>query len=147
MWLRLATHASVGIIAAYQAAYRLHGDNMQNEFYRRRALPDLLERKGAIDTALESNVAAWLRQPELRRALMKPLARQAVAKASASLDDEDLELFSELARLAQDLDPAIRATLPWARLWGKRHVGPDVTRVARSIVARLRRGTTRTAQG
>jgi glycosyltransferase involved in cell wall biosynthesis len=40
MWLRLAAHAPVGVLAAYQAVYRLHSNNMETAYYRK-YLPDL----------------------------------------------------------------------------------------------------------
>ena len=49
MWLRLAAHASVGVVRACQAVWRCHSDNMSLAYYRRHHLLDLQEKKVALD--------------------------------------------------------------------------------------------------
>lgn len=46
MWLRLAAHGDIGVIAADQAVYRRHSANMSNGFSLEQ---DLLQRKAAIE--------------------------------------------------------------------------------------------------
>ena len=47
LWLRLAAHSAVGVIAEYQAVTRMHGDNIQNQYYKANYLPDLQQQRAA----------------------------------------------------------------------------------------------------
>ncbi len=58
MWLRLASHASVGFIDDYQAVYRRHARNMSIAFLAKQFLPDLVQRKAAFDFFLTEDAAA-----------------------------------------------------------------------------------------
>jgi hypothetical protein len=49
MWLRLAANASVGILDALQAVYRRHADNMSHAYPTKVRIPDLEQRKAALD--------------------------------------------------------------------------------------------------
>lgn len=55
MWLGLAAHGDVGVIAADQAVYRAHSANMSGEPSREQ---DLLQRKAAIEHFLNSSAAS-----------------------------------------------------------------------------------------
>src|SRR5262249_30067434 len=54
MWLRVAAHASIGILDAYQAVYRRHSSNMSASYTTESGLSDLKERKAALECFLES---------------------------------------------------------------------------------------------
>jgi glycosyltransferase involved in cell wall biosynthesis len=55
MWLRLAAHGDVGVIAADQAVYRSHSANMSSEPSREQ---DLLQRKAAIEHFLNGSATS-----------------------------------------------------------------------------------------
>ncbi len=68
MWLRLAGHGDIGVIAADQAVYRQHSTNMSNGFSSEQ---DLLQRKAAIEHFLK-NGAARLTNPRRSSYLVDP---------------------------------------------------------------------------
>jgi hypothetical protein len=101
MWLRLAAHASAGILSQYQAAHRLHGNNMQF-FYYRDHLPDLEQRKAAFDFILESCSRVFPDIQLRHRRLLTPLAFEALAYVSGSFNDGDLEIARQLCAFTID---------------------------------------------
>ncbi|WP_247279733.1 MULTISPECIES: hypothetical protein [unclassified Bradyrhizobium] len=70
MWLRLAAHGVVGVIAADQAVYRAHAGNMSSEPSREQ---DLLQRKAAIEHFLNSSAARLTNADHLRDRLAPPI--------------------------------------------------------------------------
>ena len=52
MWLRLAAHADVGISQVHHAVYRRHANNMSLSYVAQSWLPDLRQRKAALDCFL-----------------------------------------------------------------------------------------------
>ncbi len=61
MWLRLAGHGDVGIVAADQAVYRVHSANMSSGYSPEQ---DLVHRKAAIEHFLKSGAARLTKHPD-----------------------------------------------------------------------------------
>jgi glycosyltransferase involved in cell wall biosynthesis len=143
MWLRLAAHAPVGILEAYQAVYRLHGGNMQTTYYKEKYLADLQQRKAAIDYFFQTCSQVLPDAQHLHRRLLKPLSREAVGHASHAFNDNEMELSSRLSELAVSVYPEIRRSLPWALLTSKRWMGFRISRTLVITRAWLRQSTSR----
>jgi glycosyltransferase involved in cell wall biosynthesis len=133
MWLRFAAHASVGVLAAYQAAYRFHGDNMQRAYYRS-DLPDLVQRKAAFDYIFESGSVTLENGHQLHRRLLTPLAHEAIACANRAFNEGDSELARQLSMFAAEVNPEIRKTASWARFRCKQRIGVKVWRAVHPTV-------------
>jgi hypothetical protein len=138
MWLRLAAHAPVGVLGAHQAASRFHGNNMQFAYYRAKQLPDLKQRKAAIDCFIEECRGALANTYELGRRLSRPLAYEALRCANGAFGDDDLELVRQLSAFAVATYPEIRRTIPWFVLACKQWVSPNLWRGLRPAVAPVR---------
>lgn len=138
MWLRLAAHASVGVLAPFQAVSRFHGNNMQGAYYRR-YLPDLEQRKAAIDCFIDSCSAVLQNTRQLHRRLVTPLAYEAIQCAHCAFNDGDLAIVRQLREFAVNLDTGVRKTMPWAMLTCKQQMGIGLWRAFTPAVRRLRR--------
>lgn len=135
MWLRLAAGGDVGFVDGYLAVYRRHPANMSLTYYLDGSLPDLCQRRTAIESFLKR---PGLQQPmRLRRMLLRSLATVAVQNASAALNDGQCELAHRLTQFALDSDPGVTRSWPWAKLAMKRRL-PLAWRVVRPMVQRLR---------
>lgn len=129
MWLRAAAHAPVGVVAAPQAVYRRHAANMSMGY---RWLPDLHQRRAAVDSFL-NECAAFLDDPEaVREQLLRGLGREALGAASAAFNEGDFELVNALARYGIDTSPATVGSLPWLKLLCKRLIGRNAWLAART---------------
>jgi glycosyltransferase involved in cell wall biosynthesis len=133
MWLRICVCASVGFVDAYQAVYRLHGGNMSNGYREANWLPDILQRKAAIDCFLENSAAVpWLERG-LRARIRYSLAVDTVSHASRAFNDGDLELFGQLSELAVSLCPQVARSWPWTKLMCKQLMGRRVWRLLDAV--------------
>ena len=75
MWLRLAAHGDVGVIAADQAVHRSHSANMSSEPSREQ---DLLQRKAAMEHFLNGSATRLTNADDLRAWLTHMLALEAI---------------------------------------------------------------------
>jgi hypothetical protein len=139
MWLRLAAHASVGFVDDFQGVYRRHGANMSRNYSAGFLLPDLREKKAAIDYFLKGCGSVLRDRAAAERYLLRDLARQAVGRASIAFNEGDMEFTEKIARFARDLYPGIVRSWPWAKLAGKRTLGSSGWRA----VNLLRKGVMR----
>jgi hypothetical protein len=139
MWLRLAANASVGILEAPQAVYRLHADNMSHVYNRQKRLPDLRQRKAAIDCFMESYGQMLINADQMYRRILRSLSYDAVGHASAAFNDGEMELSDQLAEIALRLFPDVKKSLPWAKLTCKRQLGLRGWRAVQPVVGRLLR--------
>ncbi|WP_247437919.1 glycosyltransferase [Bradyrhizobium sp. 139] len=110
MWLRLAAHGDVGVIAADQAVYRSHSANMSREPSREQ---DLLQRKAAIEHFLTSSAAKLTSADDLRAWLNHMLALDAIGCASAAFNEGAMESSARLSELAVSIDPSVQRTRRW----------------------------------
>jgi GT2 family glycosyltransferase len=138
MWLRLAAHASVGVLHHYQAVYRWHTANMSRG-YVRRWLPDLQQRRMALETFFENSASVLPDVGRLRSRLRRELARYTVSRASSAFNSGDMEISAQLSDFAVDICPRIMMTLPWVRLACKRALGPELWHIVQPLADRRRR--------
>jgi glycosyl transferase family 2 len=124
MWLRLAAHASVGAFDAYQAVWRRHGSNMQLEYYRtKKQLPDLRQRKAALDCFIQTCESILPDAGRIHRGLLRPLGHESVARASGAFNDGEIEVSARLSEFAVSVCPEVKWSLRWALLGAKRCLG------------------------
>jgi hypothetical protein len=143
MWLRLAAHSAVGVIAAYQAIFRMHGSNMQNQYYRAKRLPDLLQRRAAFARAFEISGSPLQKDQVLYRQLLDILAYQALGHASSALNDGQESVCEELCQFAAGLNPQIHRSKRWAIVQLKRHAGPGLCQALSRVKATMRQKMSR----
>jgi glycosyltransferase involved in cell wall biosynthesis len=123
MWLRFAAHSSVGFINAYQAVYRRHNANMSSAYMRNGWLPDLRQRKLALDFFFESCGDKLPNVKKLRRRLYYSLSCAAVSFASAAFNRGDNTISEQVSDLAIRVSPRIKWSVRWAKLALKRQMG------------------------
>jgi hypothetical protein len=122
MWLRFAAHTSIGIVHTYQAVRRLHSANMSRAYAVNNSLPDLLQRKAAIDCLfMHPSVATW--DSSFRRRMSYLLSRDAVGCASAAFNEGKLAVCNQLLECATALNRDIRGSWTWKKLAFKRLIG------------------------
>jgi glycosyltransferase involved in cell wall biosynthesis len=147
MWLRFAAQGSVAAIDAEQAFKRVHGQNMQTQWFGT-AIKDLEQRWRAFESFFGSVDGRVVDVRQLRAAAVRSLADEAFWTASRAIDEGDPRICRELLAFAVDVDPTVRSRPAWSRLRWKRRIGPRVWSVVRPWVERLReRRSTRAAQG
>jgi glycosyltransferase involved in cell wall biosynthesis len=140
MWLRLAAHASVGILESFQAVYRRHNCNMSLAYYRTEgSLPDLKQRKAALDCFLETCSFLVPDAQQLRRRLFWALSCDAIGLASSALNEGETAVCERLTEFALQLSPDIKKSFPWLKLACKRHIPNTAWRALQPSVAGTRR--------
>ncbi|MDB5562680.1 MAG: glycosyl transferase [Hyphomicrobiales bacterium] len=122
MWLRLATHASVGFVDADQAVYRQHGANMSSA-YAATMLPDIEHRKAAFDRFFSDSGELLPDADALRDRIYLKLAQSTVDRASLAFNNGNLELSDQLLQFSRSIHPRIVKSAPWLRLGIKRRIG------------------------
>lgn len=131
MWLRLAAHGDVGVIAADQAVYRAHSANMSREPSREQ---DLLQRKAAIEHFLDSSAARLTNAADFRAWMNHMLALEAVRCASAAFNEGAIESSARLSKLAVSIDPSVQRSRRWWFLACKKVLGLRGWQLVRSAV-------------
>jgi glycosyltransferase involved in cell wall biosynthesis len=140
MWLRLAAHGSVGFVPVCQAVYRRHPRNMSLAYYKKDGgMPDLLQRKAALDCFFETCQAVLPNAAEVRRRQLRALGCDAISWASIALNNGNREISDRLADFALQLSPGIDRSLPWLRLSIKRQIPSAGWRVLRPLVHAIRK--------
>lgn len=142
MWLRFAAHASIGILEAYQAVYRLHSSNMSASYTTESWLPDLEQRKAALEWFFESCGYMFPDSRRLHRTLVSLLSREAVGYASASFNDGELEISMQCSAFALHIFPQVNRSVSWTKLTFKRFIGLRAWRALQLAlgIRRLRSG-------
>ena len=135
MWLRLSVYAPVGILEAHQAVSRRHGVNMQLDYYKEQSLPDLKQRKAALNCFFQACSDALPNAQHLRSSLLRRLSCEAVGRASAAFNEGQMELSERLSKFALEADPEIKKSVPWTLLACKRHLGLRAWRVLKPAVS------------
>lgn len=142
LWLRLAAHASVGIVKAEQAVYRRHAGNMSLAYFQDNCLSDLQQRKVAFDVFAHTCRDALPASQRLHRSLLTPLAREAVGHASSAFNSNRMDLSRRLCDFAADLHPGVRRSLAWNALACKKLIGRRLSSALLPAVARIRAART-----
>lgn len=141
MWLRLAAHGFVGVIEAQQAVYRRHASNMSLQYTEESFMPDLRQRKAAIDWFFKTSSSVLPNPEQIRYRQLRSLAEDAVSLASTAFNENEMELSERLSDYARELCPEIERSAKWMKLAGKRFLGywawntlrPTISRNARLV--------------
>jgi len=139
MWLRLAAHASVGILDSFQAVYRHHGRNMYLAYRTDASLPDLQQRKAALDCFFRTCSIPNARQ--LRKRLFRALSCDAINLASCALNEGETAACERLTEVALQLSPTIKKSFPWLKIVCKRQLSDKARRSLQSALTEMRRVT------
>jgi glycosyltransferase involved in cell wall biosynthesis len=122
MWLRFAAHASIGILDAYQAVYRRHSSNMSTPYTKESWLPDLEQRKTALEWFFQSR-GYMSPDRQLRARLLRLLSLDAISCASGAFNEGKMKTSEDLESFAVRICPGVKRSLPWVKLACKRFVG------------------------
>jgi glycosyltransferase involved in cell wall biosynthesis len=136
MWLRLAAHGDVGRIDAYQAVYRLHGQNMSNAYYA--GTGDIEQCRDVFDSFFKhchQLVPGW---QELRDLAMHSTAMAAFWSADKCFQRRDKFACRQLLNLAAELSPRVRKSSEWRKFAVRRLVGPTASAGVRSLLSLVR---------
>jgi len=139
MWLRFAAYSSVGMLERYQAVYRRHCTNMSSGYMVNCWLPDLKQRKAALDCFFQTCSEVLPNVTEIRGRLFRSLASDAVRFASTAFNEGDLSLSEQLSSFALAVCPDIKQSSSWKKFSCKRFVGSRVWTVVRPVVAKARK--------
>jgi glycosyltransferase involved in cell wall biosynthesis len=123
MWLRLAAHASVGFLQVKQAVYRRHSANMSLAYMSTNWLPDLVQRRAALDRFFESCGSILPDAQRLSRRLSWQLACIAVSYASSAFNEGNFESSRAICEFARTIAPKVNWSMPWLKLALKQRIG------------------------
>jgi GT2 family glycosyltransferase len=137
MWLRLAAHASVAKLEAYQAVYRRHACNMSLS-YTTTWWPDLQQRKAAFECFFETCGSTLSNPQQFRRKLLWLFGCDAVGLASSAFNQGEFDVSEQLSEFALALCPEVRGSLPWTKLACKRLIGYGAWCALQPAVADIR---------
>jgi glycosyltransferase involved in cell wall biosynthesis len=138
MWLRLAAHASVGVLGACQAVYRRHAGNMSLAYRAQGFLADLQQRKAALDCFFETCGHGLPNARLFHRRFFWSLSCDAVGLASTAFNERTMEVSEQLLEFALRVCPEIKRSLPWIKLVCKRSIGYGTWHALQSAVAGIR---------
>jgi hypothetical protein len=138
MWLRFAAHASVGVLKAYQAVYRRHADNMSLLYTAKTWLPDLRQRKAALDSFFNTCGQTLPQARQFHRRAVRLLACNAVGLASTAFNEGEMKLSEQLTEYAIRIYPKIERSPPWMKLACKRRLGTRTWHALQPAVAMIR---------
>jgi hypothetical protein len=138
MWLRLATHSSVGFVNAVQAVYRRHNCNMSIGYSADGKLPDLIQRKAALDLFFSSCGSLLPGRRDIEKRVYWQLACDAVSLGSAAFNEGATNIVNQACEYAVSIRPDIKWSRQWLALACKRCVGRSAWRLLRPNVTRLR---------
>ena len=123
LWLRLAAHASVGFIEAPQAVYRRHTANMSLSYAAQFYLPDVQQRKTALDCFFETCRYVLPNPTRLRARLLYELGMDAVGLASTAFNNGELKSAEQISTFALHISPKVKRSRCWAKFALKRKMG------------------------
>jgi glycosyltransferase involved in cell wall biosynthesis len=136
MWLRFAACSAVGVIDAEQAYWRLHRQNMRDQY---QGLASLRQHKDAFDSFYREWGERLPDGQRLKRSFYHCLATAGFWHASASFDRGQTSVCDRELEFALELDPDLRLHKNWARLKYKRLVGARTWSLLRPAVSLLRK--------
>lgn len=137
MWLRIAAHAPVVRLTSQQAVYRRHATNMSSGYLSKSWLPDLEQRRRAIEYFVRTCRHQLAFPDQVREELLMLLAIDAIHYAGSVFNEGDLPHCQKLAEFAAAVHPPIRQSRHWYRLAAKRSLGITAWRAVRPM---LRKG-------
>ena len=140
MWLRFAAQASVGILEEYQAVNRRHAGNMSLKYRAKGFLPDIEQRKAALDCFFQVYGDQLPNAQQVRRRLFRSLGCDAVELASSAFNEGDMETSKLLSEFSLVVCSDVKGSLPWLRLAVKRSMGYEMWRTLQPAVAGVWQG-------
>ena len=123
VWLRLAAHGSVGILKAHQAVYRRHTNNMSLAYMAEGFLPDVQQRKAALDCFFQTCGHILPNPHRLQSKFYWSLGCDALGLASSAFNEGEIQTSQQLCDFARSICPPVRWSLPWTKLACKRGMG------------------------
>jgi hypothetical protein len=147
MWLRFAAHSSVARSERYQAVSRRHGQNMSLAYTAETWLPDLQQRKAALDCFFQSGNCMMKTKDRLRHKSFRSLGRHAIGFASMAFNEGQLGSSERLSEFALEMCPELRASWPWIKLACKKKLGIHAWRVLKPVVAGIRHSSAPSSEG
>ena len=142
MWLRIAAQADVATSQASHAVYRRHAKNMSLAYTVQHWLPDIQQRKRALDSLLQAETLPKSEAVRLHNAALRELSMNAVSFASMAFNAGDLLSSSALRAFALDCYPEVWRTGRWLKLTLKRlltgiglpGVRPRLTKLSQGVI-------------
>ena len=138
MWLRFAAHASVGVLDADQAFYRVHGSNMKLEY---QGILGLQQFRAALETLFRDYGDRLADPGRLRSLAMRGMAEAAFWWASREFDRGRSANCQDVLDFALSADPTLRSWPPWSRLRWRCLLGPAIWCRLRPLVESVRRAS------
>jgi GT2 family glycosyltransferase len=139
MWFRLAVHSRVAQLDAFQAVYRHHADNMSLAYTFNSWLPDLQQRKAALDALFQTCSNVLPDSVRLRQRLLRCVAFDAVGFGSRAFNGGSMDECECCAEFALQICPQIKRSWPWVKLAWKRRLGPRGWIAIQPLVMAVRR--------
>jgi len=122
MWLRFAAVSSMASTQAIQACYRMHGQNMSDDFYKSQG--DLLQRRDVFLCFFQDFKDQLPDTSGLKTQALRSLSREAMWKAHKPFESRDPSTCQRWLDLSVEIDPSIRNTKEWKRFRIRRLMGP-----------------------
>jgi GT2 family glycosyltransferase len=119
MWLRLAAAGAVGYIAAVQAVYRRHDNNMSIAYD---GLPDLIAREKAFRAFFADGALKLDPSRRLERDCLHRLAGEAFRHAGMALNRGDSWAAARFRKYGLSVSPTARLSVNWLKLLLKQMV-------------------------
>ncbi len=138
LWLRFASRASVGVVAADQALKRVHSRDMPPAFLAT-TLGDIRQRRSAFEAFFAARGDLVAGRARLERRAREGLASEAFWAGSLAFEAGDLPRSEGLIAFALETDPALRTRAEWSRYRWKRRMGPRVWNAVGPLLDRARR--------
>lgn len=97
---------------------------MSLKYYAESILPDLQQRKEALDLLFRHGADELKEDGKLRRFFAEDLGREAVLLDSMAFNNFDVAAAVAIQRFALEVSPEVRNSLPWIKLAFKQTIGP-----------------------
>jgi sugar O-acyltransferase (sialic acid O-acetyltransferase NeuD family) len=131
MWLRHGVQGDVGEIAAHQALYRVHGQNMSAQYL------DLTGRHQewvALAAIFQEYSHKIKDAPRLQAHLVEMFGKEIFYMGNTFFDEGNLDGCERCLKAALEINPAISKSRAYRRLELKRRLGPKIWSILRSMV-------------
>jgi sugar O-acyltransferase (sialic acid O-acetyltransferase NeuD family) len=131
MWLRHGVQGDVGEIAAHQALYRVHGQNMSAQYHDLTARFQEWLALAVIFREYSSKVPEAAR---LQAHVVDLFGKEIFYMGNTFFDEGNLDGCDRCVKAALEINPAIAKSQAYRRLEWKRRVGPKIWSLLRSMV-------------
>jgi hypothetical protein len=138
MWLRFAAHASVGVVDAEQAFYRVHGRNMHVETFPAK-MTVLQQHRDAFEVLFREYGNRFPDAERLKQMAQKAMALGAVRAAGKQFERGDHSSCESFLQEAVQIYSPVKKENEWGRLRWKRLLGLGLLKVTRRLRAGWRK--------